>query len=60
MDADKDEDATNWHLYDEADALLKAAEVLVPKLYRSDVRDIGEQCLKYLWILRRLCDQHAG
>jgi hypothetical protein len=55
-----DEQATNWHLYEEADALLKAAERLVAKLNRTVAQEQGKKCLDDLWYLRRLCDQHAG
>ena len=54
-----DED-TNWHLYEEADELLKAAERLVAKLKRPYVQQVGRKCLDDLWHLRRCCDQHAG
>jgi hypothetical protein len=57
---DYDEYATNWHLYEEADALVKAAELLVSKLNRTIVKEHGRKCLEDLWYLRRCCDQHAG
>lgn len=57
---DFDKYATNWHLYDEADRLVKAAESFVAKLNRNDVKSVGKKVVEHLWALRRCCDQHAG
>jgi hypothetical protein len=59
-DTKEDYSVTDWHLYDEADALLKSAEQLVGKLGRKYAKEHGKKCLDDLWYLRRLCDQHAG
>jgi len=55
-----DEFATNWHLYYEADEILKKLEELLPKLQRTYVRELGRKIQIDLEALVRLCDQHAG